>query len=103
MTVEVEPEYDVVEVLDNVKIRVDSIPTFPAETERPTYNRSTFTQEVIWVSVFGDVPERTLKEVARQMRDEITQLPSVTRAELVGDRPYEIAIEVREETLREYN
>jgi len=103
VTVEVDADYDVVEVLDNVKIRVDSIPTFPAETERPTYNRSTFTQEVIWVSVFGDVPERTLKEVARQMRDEITQLPSVTRAELVGDRPYEIGIEVREETLREYN
>jgi len=101
--IEVDADYDVVEVLDNVKIRVDSISTFPAETERPTYDRSTFTQEVIWVSVFGDVPERTLKEVARQMRDEITQLPSVTRAELVGDRAYEIGIEVRETTLRKYD
>ena len=101
--IEVDADYDVVEVLDNVKIRVDSISTFPAETERPTYDRSTFTQEVIWVSVFGDVPERTLKEVARQMRDEITQLRSVTRAELVGDRAYEIGIEVRENTLRKYD
>ena len=101
--IEVDADYDVVEVLDNVKIRVDSISTFPAETERPTYDRSTFTQEVIWVSVFGDVPERTLKEVARQMRDEITQLQSVTRAELVGDRAYEIGIEVRENTLRKYD
>ena len=101
--VEVDADYDVVEVLDNVKIRVDSVSTFPAETERPTYDRSTFTQEIIWVSVFGDVPERTLKEIARQMRDEITQLPSVTRAELVGDRAYEIGIEVRENTLRKYD
>ncbi|MFO7763339.1 MAG: efflux RND transporter permease subunit [Wenzhouxiangellaceae bacterium] len=103
VTIEVDPDYDVIEVLDNVKIRVDSISTFPAETERPTYDRSTFTQEVVWVSVFGDVPERTLKEVARQMRDEITQLSSVTRAELVGDRAYEIGIEVNEDTLRKYN
>jgi len=103
VTIEVGTEYDVLEVLDRVKNRVDSISTFPAETERPTYERNTFTQEVIWVSVFGDVGERTLKEVARQMRDEIVELPSVTRAELVGDRPYEIGIEVREETLRAYN
>jgi multidrug efflux pump subunit AcrB len=103
VTVEVEPEYDVLEVLDNIKIRVDSIATFPAETERPTYQRNTWTQEVIWVSVYGDVAERTLKEFARQIRDDITALPSVTQAELIGARPYEIAIEVHEETLRAYN
>ena len=103
VTVEVEPEYDVLEVLDNIKMRVDSIATFPAETERPTYQRNTWTQEVIWVSVYGDVAERTLKEFARQIRDDITALPSVTQAELIGARPYEVAIEVREETLRAYN
>ncbi|MDT8438954.1 MAG: efflux RND transporter permease subunit [Wenzhouxiangellaceae bacterium] len=103
VTIEVDADYDVVEVLDRVKIRVDSISTFPAETERPTYQRNVFTQEVIWVSVYGDVPERTLKEVARAMRDELTALPSVTRADLIGDRAYEIGIEVREETLRAYN
>lgn len=103
VSVEVDADYDVVEVLDRIKIRVDSISTFPAETERPTYERNVFTQEVLWVSVFGDVPERTLKEVARDMRDELRKLPSVSRASLVGDRAYEIGIEVREETLRAYN
>lgn len=102
VTVEVDAEHDVLEVLDNIKIRVDSIPTFPGETERPTFRRNTWTQEVIWVSVFGDVDERTLKEVARQMRDEITALPTVTQAEVIGARDYELAIEVREETLRAY-
>ena len=103
VTVEVETGYDVLEVLDNIKSRVDSIATFPAETERPIYQRNTWSQEVIWVSVFGNVDERTLKESARQIRDDITALPSVTRAELTGARPYEIGIEVREETLRAYN
>ncbi|MGY6588756.1 MAG: efflux RND transporter permease subunit [Wenzhouxiangella sp.] len=103
VTVEVDAGYDVLEVLDNIKSRVDSIATFPAETERPIYQRNTWSQEVIWVSVFGDVDERTLKESARQIRDDITALPSVTRAELTGARPYEIGIEVREETLRAFN
>jgi len=101
--IEVHPDYDVLEVLDEIKTRVDSIATFPAETERPVYQRNTWTQEVIWVSVFGDVDERTLKEAARSIRDEIIALPSVTRAELVGTRAYEIGIEVREETLRAYS
>jgi multidrug efflux pump subunit AcrB len=101
--IEVHPDYDVLEVLDEIKTRVDSISTFPAETERPVYQRNTWTQEVIWVSVFGDVDERTLKEAARNIRDEIIALPDVTRADLVGTRAYEIGIEVREETLRSYN
>ncbi|WP_376696277.1 efflux RND transporter permease subunit [Wenzhouxiangella sp. EGI_FJ10305] len=101
--VEVDQDYDVLEVLDEIKTRVDSISTFPAETERPIYQRDTFTQQVIWVSVFGDVGERTLKEAAREIRDEIIALPPVTRAELVGTRDYEISIEVREETLRAYD
>ena len=103
VTVEIEASYDITEALDNIKNRVDAIATFPAETEQPSFQRNTWTREVIWVSVFGDVPERTLKEVGRQIRDEIIALPSVTQANLVGDRPYEIGIEVREETLRAYN
>ncbi len=101
--VEVAPRYDVLEVMETIRARVDGIATFPAETERPIYERNTWSQEVIWVSVLGEVEERTLKEAARQIRDDITALPSVTRAELTGARPYEIGIEVREETLRAYN
>ena len=101
--IDVEPEYDVIEVLDQVKSRVDSISTFPAETERPIYERNALEREIIYLSVYGDVPERTLKELARRLRDEITALPDVSRAELLGDRPYEIGIEVSEETLRAYD
>lgn len=100
--IDVLEEYDVLEVLDEIKSRVDGIATFPAETERPVYQRIQSDQDVIFISVFGQVPERTLKEVARQLRAEVVALPEVARAELLGDRPYEIAIEVREETLRAY-
>lgn len=103
VTVEVEAGYNVLEVFDTIQSRVDSIATFPGETERPRYQRATWSQNVIWVSVFGDVPERTLKEAARQIRDDITALPSVTRAELAGARAYEIGIEISEQTLRAFN
>lgn len=94
--------YEASEVLDEIKLRVDSISTFPAETEQPVITKRQFTQEVMWISVFGDVGERTLKEYAKIVRNELVQLPGVTRAEVVGDRNYEIGIEISEQTLQKY-
>lgn len=89
-------------VLDDVKLRIDGISTFPAETEKPVINKTLFTQEVMWISVFGDVGERTLKEFAKAFRNDLVQLPGVSRADVIGDRDYEISIEVSEQTLRKY-
>ncbi len=100
--VEVAADYDVLEVMNEVKNRVDSISTFPENTEKPVVSRTRFQQQVNIVSVFGDVDERTLKEYAKQIRNEIVTLPGITRAELLGSRPYEISIEVSEFTLEQY-
>jgi multidrug efflux pump subunit AcrB len=100
--VEVHADYEVTEVMDQVKNRVDAISTFPDNTEKPVISRTQFQQQVVIVSVFGDVDERTLKEFAKQVRNEIVTLPGVTRAEFLGTRPYEISIEVSEFTLQGY-
>ncbi|MBT8058691.1 MAG: efflux RND transporter permease subunit, partial [Gammaproteobacteria bacterium] len=101
--VEVDADYEVTDVMDQVKNRVDAIPTFPDNTEKPTISRTQFQQQVIFASVYGDVDERTLKEYAKQVRNEIVTLPGVTRAEILGSRPYEISIEVSEFTLQAYD
>jgi multidrug efflux pump subunit AcrB len=100
--VEVLSEYEVTEVMDQVKNRVDAISTFPDNTEKPRISRTQFQQQVLIVSVYGDVDERTLKEYAKQIRNEIVTLPGVSRAENLGSRPYEISIEVSEFTLQSY-
>jgi len=101
--VEVHADYDVSEVMDQVKNRVDAIPSFPDNTEKPVISRNQFQQQVIFASVYGNVDERTLKEYAKQVRNEIVTLPGVTRAEILGSRPYEISIEVSEFTLQAYD
>ncbi len=101
--VEVRAGYDVPEVMNEIKNRVDAISTFPENTEKPIVSRTRFQQQVNLVSVYGDVDERTLKEYAKQIRNEIVTLPGITRAELLGSRPYEISIEVSEFTLEQYD
>ena len=100
--IEVRAGYDVPEVMNEIKNRVDAISTFPENTEKPIVSRTRFQQQVNLVSVYGDVDERTLKEYAKQVRNEIVTLPGITRAELLGSRPYEISIEVSEFTLEQY-
>ncbi|MDX1554527.1 MAG: efflux RND transporter permease subunit, partial [Xanthomonadales bacterium] len=101
--VEVMADYEVATVMDEVKSRVDAIPTFPANTEKPVVSRTRFEQQVVMLTVYGDVPERTLKEFAKQVRNEVVTLPGITRAEILGSRDYEISIEVSEYTLQKYD
>lgn len=103
VTVEVAPGYDSRRLLDDVKSRVDSIDTFPDETEKPVVRELLNRRQVINVSISGNTDEKTLKRLAEQVRDEIIDLPGITQAQMVNARDYEISIEVSEDALRRHN
>ena len=63
--VEVNADYEVAEVMDEVKNRVDAISTFPENTEKPTISRTQFQQQVVMVTVYGDVTQRRRGRGAR--------------------------------------
>ncbi len=90
-------------ILQEVKSEVDRIVTFPDEAEKPVVTKILNLREVISVVVYGDVSERTLREQAETMREELLDLDGITQVDLSGVRPYEIAVEVSEENLRRYN
>ncbi len=102
ISLEISTEYDVTELLDEVKGRIDAISTFPAGVERPTVREFEITQNVLNVSIYGNLDDMALKAFAHQIREEILALPEVSQANILGDRNYEIAIEVSESTLRKY-
>jgi multidrug efflux pump subunit AcrB len=98
--VELFEDADEAKALDDVKNRVDAIDTFPEETEQPIITLVTRTRSVVDIAITGPEDERTLKELAEQVRDDIVQLPGVTQASVANTRPYEISIEVSETSLR---
>ncbi len=102
VTIEALRGTDVRALLDDVKSEVDAIDTFPEEAEQPLVREVTLRDFVIGVTISGDVGEAVLKRLGELTRDELTALPGLTQAELVGVRPYEIAVEVSEETLQRY-
>lgn len=99
---EVDSDYDMQEVLDEVKTQIDSISSFPNGIERPIIKREKFTQEVMYISLYGDLTPKQLKELGKDIHDEIQQLSTVNVTDFFGGLEYEIAIEIDQNRLREY-
>ncbi|PQO25564.1 RND transporter permease [Blastopirellula marina] len=104
ITVEAEPGTDLRVLLEDVSSRIDTITTFPDETERPQISipDSSNWWEVLSIAVTGHLSPHELREVARQVQEDVIALPGISRAQVQGDREYEISVEVNTTKLLAY-
>ncbi len=102
VTLEIEDGFEMGEVLDQVKDRVDSINTFPIEAERPRVNMQSYNERLMAVVISGSLNEFDLKRLAENVRDDLLGLPSITMVDLKVSRAYEIGIEVSETILKRH-
>lgn len=98
---------DVQKILNEISREVERIPSFPELAEDPEVQQITFRDAAIRVAVIGpdsNRPDREVKlrAVAEDVRDAILQLPAVSSASIMGARPYQIDVEIPEESLRQY-
>lgn len=94
-------------VLNEVRSEVDRIPSFPLLAEDPEVKQITLRQPAITVGVVGpdnldSQGERQLRDVTEMIRDELVRLPTVSQADVVGAKEYQIDVEISEDTLRRY-
>jgi multidrug efflux pump subunit AcrB len=100
--IEVLEDYDVADVLDRVRTKVNAISTFPVDAEKPVISELLLKDVVSLLYLSGSMSERRIKEWSEQVKDEIQQLPSISQVQTFGARDYEISIEVSKERLRQY-
>jgi multidrug efflux pump subunit AcrB len=93
---------DMIRALNDIKSKIDSINTFPADTERPIVSQVSAVSQVSDIVISGDTDERTLKTLAEQMREELAAIDGISQVTMEYVRPDEISIEVSETTLRRY-
>jgi len=98
-----EQQVDFTQFMNDVKIRVDSISSFPRDIEPPQVRQWVNRNEFIRVAVHGDLTERELKRLAEQLRREAAVLPAITVVQLFGVRREEVSVQVSEDALRRYN
>ncbi len=102
VTVLFEPGTPMTKVLSQVKSRVDGIASFPLNAEEPIVDEVLSKTRAMRLTLFGELNENQLKELADRVRDEVLLLPGITQVEIVGSRDYEISIEVSDAALRQY-
>ena len=92
--IDVNEDYDPRDILDEVKNRVDSISTFPAEAERPVVALAQRKRAVISVAITTEYGEAETRRFAEQVREDLLRIDGISLVELDAVRNYEIAIEV---------
>ncbi len=102
VSLKVSLDSDINQVLSEVKTRVDAIATFPALAEKPVIYKQEIPIPVLFVAIYGDLDVFARKAQAQKLREQLMTLPEVNQVEILGDRDYEISIQVSEQTLREY-
>jgi hydrophobic/amphiphilic exporter-1 (mainly G- bacteria), HAE1 family len=102
-----ESNVNVQKILHEVRAEIDRIPSFPDLAEDPEVQQITFRSPAIRVGLIGPddtspEAEMALRQMAETIRSELLLLPSVSQAELVNVKNFQIDVEIPEQTLRKH-
>ncbi len=99
------PGTDLQMMKDEVETRINTITTFPSETERPRVFIPDSGQyfEVLTIAVTGNLDAHGLREWARKVQEDLTAMDGISITDLRGERRYEISIEADPDQLLSYN
>ena len=101
---EFDVSFDKEKALEDVRAQVETARAeLPADSKQPIVQEfNTSLQPVITVALSGDAPERTLLQIARTMRDNLKQIPSVLDVDIGGDRTEQLEIAIDPSKLESY-
>ena len=102
VTVEVDTNYEMTKMLNDIKSRVDAVTTFPTDAERPIVTELVEREEVIRIALFGDAEERVLKEYGERIRDDLAAMRDIDSVDVWGVRQPQVDIELSEIDMRRY-
>ncbi len=85
---EFEAGFDADKALQDVRDEVDiAKPELPEDADEPNVEEVNFSLfPVVVVTLGGDVPERALLRLARDLEDRIESIPSILKVDIAGDR-----------------
>ena len=105
VTLEFDAGFDSDTALDDVREKVDRAKAkLPAESDEPTVNEVNVALfPVLSMSLAGPIPERSLLQIARDLRDDIEALAGVLEVDIGGNREEVLEVVVDPLILETYN
>jgi multidrug efflux pump subunit AcrB len=100
--IETTGEYDIDEMLVDVKNAIDGISSLPSAAERPIVYKQRNTTPAMFLGLYGDTDMETLKQYAYEIEEDFLRSRIVSQVFLQGFPDIEISVEVSEEDLLRY-
>ncbi len=94
--------YKLERLLEDVKLRLDSIADFPQEADKPLISRDDYDMPALYVQVYGDTDTYTLQKVGRQVKQALLSQSEISKLNIWGEKTAEVRIEVKPEILEKY-
>lgn len=89
-------------IVNELKLRLDAINTFPREADNPQLREIVGREQILSIGVSGLDDPAAMRKLGQELEDEVSRLPGISFVELQGAREPELAIEVSELSLRKY-
>lgn len=102
VTVERQSDYDLDELLRDVKNKVDGISTFPTQAEKPVVEKNQRESQAITLQLYGDVGRHTLQQLGDRLKTDLLTQPDISRVTYSGWIDPIMAIEIDEARLQAY-
>lgn len=105
VTLEFDVDFDKDEALADIRDKVDQAQAdFPPNAEEPIISETNFSlQPTIFITLSGNVPERTLYRLAKRLQDEVEAISTVREANLMGEREELLEVVIDLEKLESYS
>jgi multidrug efflux pump subunit AcrB len=103
VTIETTGQYDIDEILADVKNSVDGISAFPVDAERPIVSKQRSKTQAAFMGLVGDVDMLSLKNLAQEIEDDLLTSGVVSQLTISGFPEIEISVEASEDDLMRYN
>ena len=97
-----QPETDMNRALSDVRAALDNVTDLPEEAKEPEVHEVKSTFPVITVSLAGDIDEATLRDMAKDVRDDLRRIRGVAAVRILGTRERQIWVEVDPARLDQY-
>ena len=99
--VEIENNADKNSVFEDVKTAVERISSLPEEAEEPDVQLPRIRREVLNITIYGDVPARSLIEQAQIVRESLLSHPDISQVDIEQRRSFEMTIEIPKNSLQQ--
>ena len=103
VSLEKRSDYDIDELMTDVKAKVDTISSFPSGAESPVLEKAAREEHALWIQLYGKVDRHTLQNLATQLKSDLLANADIGQVSISGWLDAIIKVEVDNGRLQAYD